>query len=127
MITFLYAGILGLLYVALAFYTIAGRFKHRILLGDQGNDDMLARVRVHANFSEYIPLVLVLMMLYEQITNANIMFLHIAGLSLIISRIVFSLTLLNLIKIPFGRQFGMLTTLLVVITFSVLGIYAYFA
>jgi hypothetical protein len=122
MITFLYAGILGLLYVALAFYTIAGRFKHRVILGDGENDDMLRRIRVHGNFAEYVPLALILMAFYEM-TTANITVLHIIGGALIFSRVVFSLSVLKIAKIPYGRQIGMISMFLPILFLSVMGIY----
>lgn len=125
MVTFLYAGILGLLYVALSFYTIAGRFKHRVILGDGGNHNMLQRIRVHANFAEYVPFILILMALYENMYAVNFMLLHIAGIMLVLGRIIYSLNMLELIKIPAGRQTGMVLTVLSLLILSIMGIYCY--
>jgi len=125
MITFLYAGILGLIYIALAFYTIRGRFKHGVVLGDGENEDMLRRIRVHGNFAEYVPFALILMLCYERMMSADPNIVHILGASLVVSRLVFSLSVLKIVKIPFGRQVGMILILLPILFLSGLGIHQY--
>jgi len=125
MITFLYAGILGLIYAALSLYTIKGRFKYRLLFGNGGKEGMTRRVRAHGNFSEYIPFILILMMFSEPVLAGNLILIHIAGIALVASRIVYSLSVLELAKIPFGRQIGMVTTLLMLIIFSMIAIYSF--
>ena len=59
--TALYAGILGLMAIALG--AIAGRTRGQtgIFLGDGGNAEVVAAMRRHANFVENVPLLLVLM------------------------------------------------------------------
>lgn len=125
MITILYAGILGLIYIALSFYTIAGRFKYRISLGNGENEDMLCRIRTHANFSEYIPFALILMFMseYQGMSDA---LAHGFGLALVLGRIIYSLTLTKIVDIPFGRQAGTLLTFSAIIGLSIIAILSYF-
>ena len=51
----LWSGLLILLLVALSIRVVMGRQKHRVVLGDGGNDDMVLRSRVFGNAAEYIP------------------------------------------------------------------------
>jgi hypothetical protein len=59
--TLLTAGVLGLVYLAITLWVVARRAKGRIMIGDGGDADMLARIRAHANFNEYVPFLLLLM------------------------------------------------------------------
>ena len=63
--TAFYAGLLALVYLGLSGWVVASRVSGNVLLGDAGDDTMLRRVRAHANFSEYVPLVLILVGLLE--------------------------------------------------------------
>lgn len=63
--TAFYAGLLALVYLGLSGWVVASRVSGNVLLGDAGDDTMLRRVRAHANFSEYVPLVLILIGLLE--------------------------------------------------------------
>ena len=59
------AGVLGLLLIFLSAYVIAGRLKFKVDLGDGDNPDLVQRIRAQANFVEYVPLALILLMLVE--------------------------------------------------------------
>lgn len=124
MITILYAGILGLIYMALSFYTIAGRFKHQVLIGNGDNDDMLARIRTHGNFAEYVPLALLLMFMMEYHGMADGV-THGFGIALVLSRVVYSLTLSKIVNIPYGRQAGTVVTFIAIIALSIMAILSY--
>ena len=63
--TTLAAVALAALYVRLAFGVIELRRRHQIRLGTGGHADLEAAVRAHANFAEYVPLALVLLLLAE--------------------------------------------------------------
>jgi uncharacterized membrane protein YecN with MAPEG domain len=63
-LTAFYAALLAFVYIALAGWVVAGRFRTNTLHGDDGG--MLARrVRGHGNFGEYVPLALGLIALLE--------------------------------------------------------------
>jgi uncharacterized membrane protein YecN with MAPEG domain len=64
-VTAVYAAILGLIYFALSVWVVMGRAKLRIVNGDGGNTQLHRRIRAHANFAEYVPLILILAALIE--------------------------------------------------------------
>lgn len=125
MVTTLYAGILALLYVALSLYVIKGRFKYRVSLGNGGEEDLESRIRAHGNFVEYIPFVLILMILSEFEGMSEIL-LHILGLTLIIGRIFHINEFCKFLPIPYGRPIGMVLTFLVVIITALYCIKSFF-
>ena len=57
-----------------------------ISFGDGGNPLLLQRVRQHGNFIEWVPFVLILMMLAEGL-GAPAFYLHISGALLVLGRI----------------------------------------
>jgi uncharacterized membrane protein YecN with MAPEG domain len=57
-----------------------------ILYGDPINLELAERVRVHQNFLEYVPLILILMGTIE-LNGGSTTFLHIVGLLLIVARV----------------------------------------
>jgi uncharacterized protein len=60
-----YAALFGLMFVALSLRTLRLRRSLKIAVGDAGNPAMLRAMRVHANFAEYVPLALLLVLLVE--------------------------------------------------------------
>ena len=83
--TSLYAGLLGLLFVALSLRVIRVRRDRGVVLGDAGDARLQRAVRVHANFAEYTPLALVLIALLE-LGGATIWVIHGFGLVLVLGR-----------------------------------------
>ena len=63
--TAVYAALLAVLYMGLAGWVMGGRLSGNVLHGDGGDDGMQKRIRSHANFSEYVPLTLILVGLLE--------------------------------------------------------------
>ena len=61
----LYAALLAFAFVGLSIRTLRLRKRLRIVIGDAGDTSMLRAMRVHANFAEYVPLALVLILLIE--------------------------------------------------------------
>lgn len=86
-ITALYAGLLAPLFVLLSIRVIAKRRRARIGIGHGEDLTLLRRMRVHANFAEYVPLALLLMALAETM-QADARVLHTLGLTLVAGRIV---------------------------------------
>jgi hypothetical protein len=60
-----YAGFLGLVFAALSGWVVAGRFQFKVNHGDGENIRLNRRIRAHANFAEYVPLILLLVALLE--------------------------------------------------------------
>lgn len=85
-ITTFYASILALLFILLSIRTIRIRRELKIEIGDDTNIEMQRAMRVHANFSEYTPLTLILILLVE-LNDAPNLIIHFICLSLLIGRI----------------------------------------
>lgn len=117
-VTALYAGLLALLYVVLSARVIFVRRGERISVGDGGNSELLRRVRVHANFAEYVPMAIVLMGLVES-SKADPRLLHGLGTALVIGRVSHAIGLSPAASILPLRVGGMVLTFSVIIIAAV--------
>lgn len=86
-ITLLTAGACGLLYFVLSLRVVLVRRTAGVSLGDGGDAELLARIRAHANFAEYVPFCLLLIGAIELSTDIAPLGLWIAGAGLIIVRL----------------------------------------
>lgn len=86
-ITLLYAGLLGLWFLVLTIRVIGGRRAGNVSLGDGGNPLLLRRIRAHGNFTEYVPMVLVMMAALES-TGVQGWWLHLVGAPLLLGRLL---------------------------------------
>jgi uncharacterized protein len=107
-ITPFYTGLLALLFFALSMRVVAVR--GRVSLGDGGDPDVLRRMRGHANFAEYVPLIL-LMMAFLELRHVGGLALHAIGIALVVARVLHGVALSFTSKWRFGRFFGALLTL----------------
>ncbi len=82
-----YAAILALVYLFLSYRVITGRNTNKVTLGTGGNAAIERLVRVHANFAEYTPFALLLLMMAEFKAVAPLI-LHGLGSALILGRAV---------------------------------------
>lgn len=106
----IYVGVNILLLLALAVLTMLGRRKHKVALGDGANEDMLRRIRAHANAAEYIPAALVGIVLVALLEpGAPEWLLHASGLTLTAGRILHGIGLHTGV-LNAGRMFGMVLT-----------------
>ncbi|MBV7255695.1 MAPEG family protein [Pacificimonas sp. WHA3] len=64
-VTLATAAVLGLYFWLLSLRVVQGRIGGKVLIGDGESEDLLYRVRAHANFAEHVPLILILMGLIE--------------------------------------------------------------
>jgi len=129
MVTGLYAGILGIIYLGLSFMVVRKRLKHRIGVGDNNNHEILRAVRIHANFAEYVPLALIMMMIIE-INNVNPfdvspLFLHMFGVVLVLARLAHAYGLSQSAGTSPGRFMGTILTFLTLLGLSILLITQY--
>ena len=85
-ITALYAGLLGVLMLMLAFRVVAVRRTTSIGLGDGGDALLLSRIRIHGNAAEYVPLALILMLILE-LNGGSARWLHVLGIALLVGRV----------------------------------------
>lgn len=85
-VTPLYALPLAVIFLILWMRVSSLRASTKISFGDGGNSLLLQRVRQHGNFIEWVPFVLILMILAEGM-GAPALYLHISGALLLIGRI----------------------------------------
>jgi uncharacterized membrane protein YecN with MAPEG domain len=113
---FVCAGLLGLLAAVLSFNVGRLRGKKKISLGDGGDPEMLAAIRAHANFIEFVPLCLLMIYLASDFRG----FWTTAGLSivLLVARALHAGGMLGII--PMGRTLGALGTIAVLVAASIL-------
>ena len=104
-ITGLYASICGLLLVFMAIRVSYTRGKERVDLGDGGKDAMLRAIRIHGNAAEYKPISLILLFLLE-LQGRPHWFLHVCGITLVISRLLHMQGLMTSSKLTPGRLAG---------------------
>ena len=120
---FFYAALCGLILVALSLYVVHGRAVNRIGIGDGGNPDMLLRMRIHANFVEYVPLALMLIYFVQQ-AGYSLWIVHTLGASLVVSRFAHVYGLRASRGTSPGRFLGITVTFLVILAaalFAALG------
>ena len=87
-ITLLYAGALALWFLVLSIRVVQGRVgPGNPSLGDGGNPLMLRRIRAHANFAEYVPMILV-MMGFLELNGQPKWEIHLLGAMLLIARLL---------------------------------------
>ncbi len=117
-ITSLFAGILGLMSIWLSAGAGNMRGKTGISIGDGGNQDLLLAMRKHGNFTEYVPLALILLGLLEM-TGTNTIALYVMGGVLVLARLAHGLGLKADTMSGFGRFFGAAATALMTVVASV--------
>jgi len=120
-ITALYAGLFALWMTALAINVTVHRVKFSVGVGDGGNPTMLRMIRLHANTTEYLPITLVLMASYE-LNGGSHLYLHIAGVAMVVARLAHALALSRSAGVGFARRFGQGLTWLVIIALAVMNL-----
>ena len=85
-ITTLYVFPLAVIFFILWISVTSTRSGLNCAIGDAGNMELLLKIRRHGNFIEWVPFVLILMILAEA-QGAGALWLHIAGALLVIGRI----------------------------------------
>lgn len=94
-ISMFYAGLLVLLYLGLSLQVVRLRRTLQVGIGTGGNEVLDRAVRAHANFAEYVPLALLLLVLVEAGTAAPGWLVHLLGAALLVGRIMHGLIGLN--------------------------------
>ena len=125
-VTGLYTSLLALLFVGLSFNVIKRRFSEKVGLGDGGSSTLTKAIRIHGNFSEYIPLALILMAVFE-INGGSNLWLHVSGTTLLIGRIMHALGLTKSHTTSLPRALGTISTYIVIISLSIVHLLAFIA
>ncbi|WP_421995976.1 MAPEG family protein [Reyranella sp.] len=110
------AGLLGLLAVALTLGVARLRGAKKIFLGDGGDPEMLAAIRAHANFMEFVPLCLLL--IYAASEFFGFWTVAVLSLALLLARVLHAGGMLGFV--PRGRMLGAVVTTLILGVASVL-------
>jgi uncharacterized membrane protein YecN with MAPEG domain len=120
-VTALYTAILTLILMALAINVTRSRRKLRVGLGDGNNPVMLRMVRIHGNAVEYIPIAVLLMLVYE-LNGGSRATLHVCGCALILGRVVHAAGLWSSDGQSPGRAVGQSLTWLTILALTALNL-----
>jgi len=101
-ITAFYAGLLGLLLLALSYLVARQRLRKKVSTGDGGHPALAGAIRAHGNFTEYVPLGLILILLTE-VTGQGDLTTHLLGAGLVVGRLLHAY---GLSTYPQGKSFG---------------------
>ncbi|MDP6121656.1 MAG: MAPEG family protein [Rhodospirillales bacterium] len=104
-VTALYARVLALLMLVLAFNVIRGRYRAKVGLFDGGDERLGRTIRIHGNFIEYVPIALILKGLVE-INGVPTWALHAWGIVIVASRLVHAHGLAGSSVASKGRTLG---------------------
>lgn len=119
-----YAGLLGLLFVFLTLRVVRLRWVYKVGIGDGGEHVLSKAVRVHSNFTEYVPLALLLIYMVEM-QYTSLVLMHGLGGALFVARILHAFGLSKTSKTSFGRAGGTIITTLILALCSGLLIFSF--
>lgn len=122
-ITMGYAALLALLLLVLSMRVVDGRRRFGVNLGDGDNAAMTRRIRAHANFVEYVPLLLILLALLEAAALPNWL-LHGFGATLLAARLLYGFALAFTEHWTPGRFVGTLLSFILLALMALSGLYA---
>ena len=114
-ITSAYLGILALLYLVLGLQVSRLRRGHRVLFGDGDNIKLRSAIRAHANFAEYIPII-VLMVAMLEMSGMPALRVHLLMGALLVARLLHPLGMYvgpRTLQFQICRVGGILLTLMV--------------
>ena len=100
-----YAGLNALIALALVLLVERQRLKTRTMFGTGGHPALEQAIRAHGNFVEYVPLILLLLLLLE-LGGLRPLWLHVLGIALTIGRILHAWGLSTSPGRSFGRAVG---------------------
>lgn len=117
-ITSFYVALLSLFYIGLSFNVIRHRFQFKQSLGTGGEQRLQKMIRMHGNFSEYVPLIII-MMGFLEINGGPTGLLHGFGILILAGRLSHAFGLgLKKTPNPF-RVIGMISTFACMIGLSI--------
>ena len=115
----IYAAIFGLMFVYLSICVIKQRRSAKVSIGDGDNPALRKAIAVHNNFSQYVPLAL-LLIAFVELNHASAAITHGLCACLLISRVAHAYGLAQPVQIMKLRQIGVL------LTFGVITIAAFY-
>lgn len=120
MITVFYAAILGLIHASLTMYVVFGRWRYLVSLGDGDESGMQRRIRAHGNFTEIVPISLILLYLGEQhVFVQRASWVHAFGAMIVIGRLLHVIGITRKRSVNKLRQSGMVLNLSAITLLSI--------
>ena len=110
----IYAAIFGLMFVYLSVRVIKQRRSAKVSLGDGDNPTLRKAIAVHSNFSQYVPLAL-LLIAFVELSHASATITHGLCACLLVGRVAHAYGLAQPVQIMKLRQIGVLLTFGVII------------
>lgn len=121
----LYFGLLALLLVFLSVRVIQLRYRYKAEIGDGGAPELQRAIRAHANFIEYVPLALLLILMADLVGHEKWV-VHVLGIALLIGRLAHAWGFTTAPGPNLGRGLGVALTTLVLVAGAILAIAAFF-
>lgn len=116
-VTLITGGLLGIILLLLGFWVVRRRMEAKVMVGDGGDPELIMRMRAQANFVEYAPLCLLLLLLAEQSMAGKTLPIVAAAL-LVVGRLAHPFGMARPAPNPF-RMIGILGTWLALLILSV--------
>ena len=116
-ITSAYLGVLALLYAALGMQVSRLRRGNRVLFGDGDNIKLRSAIRAHANFAEYVPIIVLMVAMLEMSGLAAVR-VHLLMAALLVARLLHPLGMYvgpRTLRFQICRVGGIVVTTLVLI------------
>lgn len=121
----LYFGLAALLLVALSVQVIRLRYRYRTEIGDGGHAELARAIRAHANFIEYVPLALLVILMADLLGHAK-WTVHGMGIALVIGRVAHAYGFTTGKGPNLGRRLGVTLTMFVLIAGAVSALLGFF-
>ncbi len=121
MTTGFFAGILSIFYIYLSFRVIFIRNKQKISLGNGGFAPLDIAIRAHGNFSEYVPIGIILLALLE-LNGMSGWVIMILGATLTLGRLIHFSAFYNPDQISLPRRVAGMILTFAALCFSGLGL-----
>lgn len=113
-----YAGICGLIAVGLSIIVVRRRVANKVSFGTSGNPALEQAIRAHGNFTEYVPLILLLLLLLA-VGGTSAYLLHGLGIALVLARLAHAQGLLSSPGKSRGRTLGVSLTWIALVVASI--------
>ena len=121
-VTPLYAAILAVWFVVLSLRATQRRRAASVSFGDGADAPLQRAIRGQANFAEYVPLALLLLLIIE-LSRLSLYVVHALGIALVIARLLHGYAMGFRAEFRFGRLWGALTTFAILIVEAILCLY----
>lgn len=120
-ITNLTSSILAIIFILISIQTIKFRHKYKVSIGAKGHEDLEMTIRAHANFAEYTPITLILLLCAEA-NHANWVVLFTFAALFIIGRLCHAYAFIANIQHFKFRKRGMYLTFTCIFCLSFLNV-----